>query len=137
MILGIGTDIVQISKYGREVVSPDPADYLRHHFALEEVEIVEARRTEDKLPLYAARWAAKEAFIKAISHPALFQEKLSVGVADYREIKVLCDLQERPYLEISGAMKKLAEDFGVTRTHVSMSHDGDYATAFVVLEGTS
>ncbi len=135
MILGIGIDIVQVSKYEREVFSPDPADYLRHHFALEETEIVEGRRTENKIPLYAARWAAKEALIKALNAPDLHRERLGIPHADFREIQILCDAHERPYVRLTGVVAREAEKRGAKKIHLSLSHDGDYATAVVLVEG--
>ncbi|MBL7685273.1 MAG: holo-ACP synthase, partial [Deltaproteobacteria bacterium] len=131
---GIGIDIVQISKFDREVYAPDPDDYLRYHFSMKEIEIVDARRTENKAPLYAARWAAKEAFIKAISAPALHQPKLGISRIDFREIQILSDMHERPYIELIGDVLEYCEKKEMEKIQVSMSHDGDYAIAMVTIE---
>ncbi len=53
---------------------------------------------------------------------------------DAREIQILSDIRERPYLEALGKVKKILLDRAVNKVHVSLSHSGDYATAMVILE---
>ncbi len=134
MILGIGIDLVQISVYRNEVLNPNKEAYLASHFSPQEIKLVEARDIEDKAELYAARWAAKEAFVKAINGPDLKKEELWTDWPDAREIQILSDIRERPYLEALGKVKKILLDRAVNKVHVSLSHSGDYATAMVILE---
>lgn len=134
MILGIGIDLVCISKYQKDLLEDDPTQYLSSHFSLDEIEIVEAREDKNKASLYAARWAAKEAFIKAINGADLHQEKLWMGWVDFKEIEVLSDKHERPYLNLKGKVKEAAEARNVKKIHLSFSHQDDYATAIVLLE---
>lgn len=134
MILGIGIDLVCISKYQKDLLEDDPTQYLSSHFSLDEIELVEARNHKNKAELYAARWAAKEAFVKAINGADLYQEKLWMGWVDSKEIEVLADKHERPYLNLKGKVKEAAEIRNVKRIHLSFSHEADYSTAIVILE---
>lgn len=72
----------------------------------------------------AANFAGKEALIKAMGR-----------LLGWKEIEVLRDGDGRPYILLSGRTKALLEERGLRRIHISLSHDGDYAIAFVVLEG--
>ncbi len=134
MILGIGIDLVCISKYQKDLLENDPSQYLSNHFSLDEIEIVEARKEKRPAELYAARWAAKEAFIKAINGTDLHQEKLWMGWVDFKEIEVLSDKHERPYLNLKGKVKEAADARNVKKIHLSFSHQDDYTTAIVILE---
>lgn len=134
MIIGVGIDLVCISRYEKDLLSEDPSQYLQSHFGLEELAVVEGRKSKHPAELYAARWAAKEAFVKAINGGDLQQEKLWMGWVDFREIQVLADAHERPYLELSGKVKQAAEERGVRKIHLSFSHEADYAMAIVLLE---
>jgi len=134
MIIGVGIDLVCISRYEKDLLTDDAAQYLQSHFGLEELAVVEARNAKNKAELYAARWAAKEAFVKAINGGDVQQEKLWMGWVDFREIQVLADRHERPYLELSGQVKEAALKRGLRKIHLSFSHEADYATAIVLLE---
>lgn len=72
---------------------------------------------------YAARWAAKEAAMKALGH--------GIGEIDPVDIEVVGVEGQRPVLRLSGTARAFAEAAGVELT-VSMSHEGDIATAVVV-----
>ena len=79
---------------------------------------------------FAARWAAKEALIKAWSaslfgHPPVLPEGI------HRDIEVVSDAWGRPGIRLHGAV---AEPLAGMSIHVSLTHDGDMAGAFVVLE---
>lgn len=82
----------------------------------------------------AARFAAKEAFVKAWAGgnhgraPALDQ-------VDLREVEVRQDGFGRPVLELHGAVRGAVADAGIERWHVSLTHDGPMAGAVVVVEG--
>lgn len=72
---------------------------------------------------YAARWAAKEAVMKALGH--------GIGEVDPLDIEVIALEGKRPELRLSGTASVFAEQAGVTLT-LSMSHEADLATALVV-----
>jgi holo-[acyl-carrier protein] synthase len=71
--------------------------------------------------------------VKALSQ-AMAPSPLPRALADLSEIEVLCDDDQRPSLALRGRVLSLAEAAGVTRLHLSMSHDGAVATAIVIAE---
>ncbi|MBB1031053.1 4'-phosphopantetheinyl transferase superfamily protein [Dietzia sp. SLG310A2-38A2] len=86
----------------------------------------------------AARWAAKEAVVKAWSS-ALYGSAppISPDLLVWSEIETVCDAWGRPAVRLGGEVaRQVAATVGEgARWHVSLSHDGDSALAFVVLEG--
>lgn len=116
MIIGIGVDV---------------CDLARFEAALERTPAVGERVltvAERALPVtsQAARFAAKEALAKALGVP--------LGLA-WHDVEVSRDEQGRPVLEMRGTVAAAADELGVRRAHLSLSHDAGIATAFVVLEG--
>lgn len=96
-------------------------------------------RREDPLARHlAGRWAVKEAVIKAWS-AALYGSPppIATDLLRWQEIETVCDAWGRPAVRLSGEVaRQVAATVGqVVRWHVSLSHDGDTAVAFVVLEG--
>lgn len=79
-------------------------------------------RTTESL---AARFAAKEALAKALGAPADLA---------WHDCEVLREDGQAPYFRLRGTVLARAEALGVRSTHLTLSHDGGIATAFVVLE---
>lgn len=140
MILGIGVDVVTISEFAEQLAQP--GSRFADVFTARERRVVHARgaghsadaQSPDVAAHYAARWAAKEAFVKAWS-AALYGKPPVVGEAVWSHIEVVQDKYGRPALEFRGEVTEaLKRTCGDTRVHLSMTHDGDIATAFVVLE---
>jgi holo-[acyl-carrier protein] synthase len=73
----------------------------------------------------AGRFAAKEALIKALGD--------STGV-QWHDMRVVSDEHGNPHLELSGAAEAVAQHVGAEHLHLSMSHDGGVAIAYVVAE---
>ena len=125
MIIGIGTDIARVARFERAMA--------RHgeRFARRLLGELERERLRDH-PLPAAflakRFAAKEAFVKALG------TGLRRGMR-WTEIQVVNDALGRPSLVLSGKAQALAEAAGVRSLHLSLSDEEALATAFVVLEG--
>ncbi|HEY0261585.1 MAG TPA: holo-ACP synthase [Chitinophagales bacterium] len=121
MVFGIGTDIIEIERIRKSI--------LKEHFKLKlfserEIAYCEVNR---KAESYAARFAGKEAFFKA----------LGTGWRDglvLTEVEILNDELGKPYIELSGKTKQIVEDKGVKHIHISLSHSKENAIAFVVLE---
>nr|WP_309234193.1 holo-ACP synthase [Dietzia sp. SYD-A1] len=86
----------------------------------------------------AARWAVKEAVVKAWSS-ALYgtPPPIAPDLLVWSEIETVCDAWGRPSVRLGGEVaRQVAATVGEgSRWHVSLSHDGDSAVAFVVLEG--
>src|SRR3989304_3020869 len=77
---------------------------------------------------FAARFAAKEAMTKAMGTGF-------TGGITWKDIEVLNKDSGRPEIILHGKVREIAESMEVRGIHLSISHDGDYAVAQVVLEG--
>lgn len=115
MISGVGVDVVDIERF-RESLRRTPT--LRERLFT---------TAEGELPLesLAVRFAAKEAFVKALRGPA--------GMS-WQDIEVVTMSNGAPEFVLHGAASARANELGIISTHVSLSHDGGVATAFVVAE---
>lgn len=115
MIVGIGVDLVDIPRFERTIERTprlltrlfSPAEQLRPPRSL------------------AARYAAKEALIKALGG--------SDGM-HWTEIEVTPEASGRPWFTLTGSTAAVVAARGITTLHLSMSHDAGFATAFVVAE---
>lgn len=119
-IVGIGVDVVDVQRFGR-ALTRTPALRDRLFTPTELVRDGEPRRIES----LAARFAAKEALIKALGG--------STGVF-WHDMVVGSDDQRAPSIALLGGAAALAESRGVSTVHLSLSHDAGVATAFVVAE---
>ena len=116
MIVGIGVDVVEIARI-REALGRTPG-LARRLFA----------QSERGLPVasLAARFAVKEATAKALGAPP--------GLA-WTDVQVRRDGSGPPELEVSGTVAHAARMLGVSRWHLSLSHDAGLSIAMVVAEG--
>jgi holo-[acyl-carrier protein] synthase len=125
MIKGIGTDIIEVGRVERESARLGP-DFLQRLFTPGEIDYCESKRRP--FESYAARFAAKEAFLKA----------LGTGGRDgisWQDIEVIRDARGRPELVLRGRAEALARERGISKVFVSLSHSHEFATAVTVLEG--
>ncbi len=125
MIVGFGMDVVEIARIARLLDGPAPrADrFLARCFTAAERAYCDAR--VDRAGRYAARFAAKEAAVKALGAPAgLRWTDLEVSRAD-----------GAPALALRGAAAAAASGLGVGRVLLTISHDAGVAAAAVILEG--
>ena len=127
MVVGIGVDLVRISRI-RQLVDRWQERFLTRVFT--EAEVAYAMGRRDPAEHLAARFAAKEATLKALG------TGLSMGVR-WREMEVRRARGERPTLALSGRTAALGTARGVRALHLSLTHDGDYAVAQVLAEGGS
>ena len=122
-IVGIGLDLVKISRI--EAIARRWQDrFLQRVFTEDECHVSFSRACP--YASLAGRFAAKEAMLKALG------TGWSAGVS-WRDIQVLNDIGGKPVATARGRTAVLAQQAGVTRIHVSLSHDGDYAIAEVIL----
>ena len=124
MIIGIGTDLVKISRI--EKAGRDHPGFLERVFTQKEREY--CNRQKFPAQHYAARFASKEAVLKA------FGTGLSAGMK-WTDIEVLHGVGGGPIVNISGVAKDLADLKGVMQIMLSYSHDEGYAVAHAVLIG--
>lgn len=125
MVKGIGVDLVQIPRM-RRVVERWQDRFLRRVFTAEEIAYCQKRR--DPVPHLAARFAAKEAALKALGIG------LRLGVS-WRELEVRRERGQAPFVVLSGKSRRIGEALGGRRLLLSLTHDGDYALAQCVLVG--
>ena len=119
---GVGIDAVDVERF-RRVLARRPTLAGR---VFTDAERSYAATTRDPAPRLAARFAAKEAVLKALG--------VGLGAAGLREIEVVRDGDGRPHLELSGRAAALARRRGVARWHVSLTHTETAAVASVVAE---
>lgn len=121
-VIGIGIDAVDIDRF-RQVLDRRPrmADRL---FSGGERAFAGGR--SDPVPSLAARFAAKEAAMKALS--------TGIGGIDFADVEVLSSPSGAPRLVVSGRASERAKVLGVTVWHVSLSHTATLATAVVLAE---
>lgn len=126
MILGIGTDIVSIARI-RDTLDRHGAAFAQR--ILTDIELVALNDAKDPVAWLAKRWAAKEAFGKAAGSGIVAPLTLSgIGVGH--------DEAGRPLLVLNDAIAFHLQSRGVTRTHLTISDERDYAVAFVIFEGS-
>lgn len=131
MIGGVGVDVVHIPGFREQLADP-ASSFVGATFTAGERQTCEGR--PQPVASYAARFAAKEALIKAWAGARQGQVP-ELKHVDMREVEVVQDTQGRPTLAVHGAVAAgMAKTVPGFRLHVSLSHDGDHATAFVVLE---
>ncbi|AEE16595.1 holo-ACP synthase [Treponema brennaborense] len=122
MIIGIGIDIVKVTRFIRWTENRNLAERFFHCDELTVLDRGGSRAAES----LAVRFAAKEAFGKALGS--------GLTGLTLQDICVVPDFRGRPHLELHGSAKKLFELSGANTVHVSLSHETEYAVAYVVLE---
>lgn len=116
MIIGVGTDVVDIARFERALArTPGLAVRL----------FTEAERIRPARSL-AARFAAKEALAKALGAPR--------GLL-WTDAEVITGPGGRPELRVAGTVAAACAGLGVTRWHLSLSHDAGIASAVIIAEG--
>lgn len=116
----VGVDLVNVPSFAQQLEDTASA-FADHTFTPRERKAREPHRL-------AARFAAKEAFLKAWSSSRAHQPPL-LGSVDLREIEVVDDGYGRPALALHGSV---AQAVGRCTTSLSLSHDGDAAIAVVL-----
>lgn len=122
MIIGIGTDIVDIARIESAMNQYGEA-FARRLFTPVEREYCESY-VHGKMSHYAARFAVKEAFSKAIG------TGITKGFA-FKDVGVVNEKGGKPVIVLSGAM---LDSWGAYTIHVSLSHTDTIAMAMVIIE---
>jgi len=124
MIYGIGTDIVNISRFKK---MKSIKSFSEKILSEDEIKICSTFNEEKLIKYLAKQFAAKEAISKAfgtgIRKPILF-----------KELEVLRDENGKPYFNPLGDIKKTLINLGITKTHVSLADESEHAIAFAILE---
>jgi len=121
LIAGIGTDIIEITRVEK---AASPA-FIKRVYTEKEQAYCEGRGA-GRYASYGARWAGKEAVLKA------FGTGLRHG--SLLDIEILPDELGCPQVTLSGYFGQLAEERGIKAVWLSLSHSKDYAVAQCVME---
>ncbi len=124
MIFGIGIDLVK-NKRIENALRRWGERFQQKAFTAEEIQY--CLRKKDPSPSFAARFAAKEAFVKALG------TGLRRGV-HLRNVGVQRGPLGKPILKLSGRASELCAKEGICSVFLSLTHDEDYSSAVVVLE---
>lgn len=122
MIVGIGCDIIEIERIARAIKSES---FIRRVFTAEEVAYCQ-RRGQQAAASFAARFAAKEAVLKALG--------TGLREGSLQEIAVDNDVLDKPLVQLSGHFAMLAKQLGVKNIQISLSHSREFAVAYVIME---
>lgn len=125
MIVGLGLDIAEVDRIEAAIVRHG-APFLERLFTPKEVSYCEKHK--NKFERYAARFAAKEAAMKALG------TGWSRGVR-WRDIEIVREPSGKPTLRLEGVARQIADRLGVKNISISITHSGNLALAQVVFEG--
>ncbi len=126
MILGVGMDIVEVHRietllrrFGSRFVTRIFSDY----------EIAYCEKRSRPARHYAVRFAAKEAFVKALG-----ERRAAYPGMRWSDIGVQRSPQGQPTFIFSGTIKEAIGQIGLRQAHLSLTHSTEYAAAVVILE---
>lgn len=122
MILGIGTDIIEVERVKRAVEKPE---FKRKVFTAREIEHCDKNPTAEQ---YAARGAAKEALFKALGTG--WRDEMEIT-----EVEIVNDELGKPGIILTGKVLDVFTAMGGKKIHVSLSHIKATAVAYVIIEG--
>ena len=125
MIIGIGTDIVSISRIER-VVERFGERFIKRVFT--DDEYCDCKDKKEQASHLAARFAAKEAVLKALG------TGISKGIG-FADVEVTREKGERPKIRLYGKARETAGSLGCKNIHLTLSHEEGFALAFAVIEG--
>jgi len=125
MILGMGIDLCEVSRMRAKVQAPAD-DFVTQVFLPGEIAYCGTKRYPAEH--FAARFAAKEAVVKALAGA-------NGGGSFWQDIEIMNEQDGRPVVRLHGRAKEMADALGVRRVFVSLTHTRDLAAATVILEG--
>lgn len=121
-MIGVGVDVVEIERFRRSLART-PSMRTRLFVASE---LADVARRADPVPALAARFAAREAVMKALG--------VGLGAFGFHEAWVERAASGAPSIVVAGRAAELSATAGVTRWHLSLSHVDLVAVAYVVAE---
>lgn len=124
MILSIGTDIVEVYRIA-ETMTRTPR-FIERVYTPYERDYCDAKGAA-AAQSYAGRFAAKEAFLKALQTGWR-------GKITWHDIEIVSDDQGVPSFNVRGEARRLLEDRGANHVHLSISHTTEHAVAHVIFE---
>lgn len=122
MIVGLGTDIIEIVRIG-EMIEKHGELFLQKVYTEAEIRYCQTKR--GALQHYAGRWAAKEAIMKALG------TGFTKGVG-WQDLEVLNQRSGQPVVRLSGGAERVADLLGIDQILITISHCKAYATATAI-----
>jgi holo-[acyl-carrier protein] synthase len=123
LIIGIGTDIIEIERIKQAILAGE-GKFTTRVYTPAEIAYCQSKR--NCYSAYAARFAAKEAVLKALGCGF-------IGVS-WQDIEVVKP-EGAPVIVLWGKALEIAQSQGVSRVHISLSHSNSQAVAYAVAEG--
>lgn len=123
MIIGIGVDIVEVSRVKQAI---ENEKFIKRVYSAKEINYC-ISRGKGAAQSYAARFAAKEAILKALG-TGLRGGKLT-------ELEILPDNLGAPVVTLAGNFKEIAQTKQIKKIWITLSHTKEYAAAQCVMEG--
>jgi holo-[acyl-carrier protein] synthase len=121
-VIGIGIDLVDIERF-RRTLERTPTMRTR---VFTPAELADVAGQADPVPSLAARFAAREAVMKSLG--------LGLGAFGFHDVWVERAPSGAPLLHVSGRAVEIADDAGVVRWHLSLTHSDSVAAAYVIAE---
>lgn len=126
LIVGLGTDIVEIVRIG-EMIERHGEAFLNRIYTPEEIQYCQKRKHCNEA--FAGRWAAKEAVMKALGTGFI----RGIG---WQDIEILAEKSGKPFVNIRGGAGEHARKIGVEKILITISHCRAYATATAIGVGS-
>ena len=125
MIIGVGTDLIRVSRV-RKLADRFPGRIGKKVFTTGELQY--CLKKNDAAVSLAGRFAAKEAVMKALG------TGWRSGVR-FIDIEIVRAESGRPSIVLHGKVAEIARERGIATVHISITHDGDIASATAIAEG--
>ena len=124
MIYGIGTDLVEVNRM-EKIIQRWGERFTEKVYSQDEIDYC----TRKAYPAihYAARFAAKESFLKSLGIG------LGMGVS-LKDIEIINNAQGNPQLKMNERIRKVLDTHGIISVQISMTHTREHAHAVVILE---
>nr|CCA16412.1 conserved hypothetical protein [Albugo laibachii Nc14] len=129
-IFGIGVDIAYIPRF-RRTFERYGERFLKRAYHPNEIREFQNKSARSRVLFLASRWAVKEAVFKAFQHHRI----------SFPEIVVVSSSKDKhqcaPQLKFCGNLRSLAQSLNIVEPKISISHDQEYAIAYVILQQQS
>ena len=123
MIFGIGTDLIKITRI-KNINSLEK--FALKILSENELDLFNSLSNDKKVSFISKQFAGKEAFSKALG------TGISAGIR-FKEIEILRDEKGKPIFTAINSLKSFMLNLGITRTHISITDEREYAMAFAIL----